>query len=790
MPFVPALLVKLSLILVLGLIVVGLMRGFSPAARHLVLLATLAASLALPVVMLVSPQWKVALLPSSGSASSASVVDPGAKNDKLITSYLATSNANPDSRPSPAAGALVGVSDAVRTPSRIGGATDPRALIPLLYLLGVLSVLAWLVVGRLRLDHIAASAWPLDDADWLRIFGEECRSAGVAKRVRLLSSPVVSTPLTWGWRQPVVLLPEDAPDWSEDHRRIVLRHELAHVARADSLAQLLAGFACALYWFHPLVWFVERRLRAECERACDDTVVASGTPAADYAAHLLEVARSARAFGAPGFLSVAMARPSQLEGRLLAVLSETRRRASLSDRARVVAMVLTALLLIPLAAFRAVPKGDARSATAVSATEPGVSVATPTSTPVEKPPIVADPEVAKNANESKALPDTTFDLSAPAQNGGTLVLDLSTGGSVIINSWDKPQVLVHAALAGRDWKRTRVKLTPESGSARLESYYSGAGNNSSSSHTFNITVPRNYDVRVSSAGGGISITGLNGTFRGHTGGGEISISNSSGEADLRTGGGEVHIVGSRLDGSVSTGGGAVRIESVTGGLKGYSGSGPVISSKSGGVSITKAGGTNVVAVAGTDDRSGTTTTTYVKGGTGYSTSFGADGIRVSSAGGALSVPSAPNGAHVATGGGDVRIGQSGGEVYASTGGGSVDIGPASGSVEALTGAGDVTIELEGSSGHSVYAQTGHGQIVLMIPKNLNAVLELESAYTNNLGHKTRIVSDIPLRTTETTNWDDSEGTPRRYIRVQQTVGSGGPVIKVKAVNGDVILRER
>jgi len=102
MPFVPALLVKLSLILVLGLTVVGLMRGFSPAARHLVLLATLAASLALPVVMLVSPQWKVALLPSSGSASSASAVDPGAKNDKLITSYLATSNATSDSRPSPA----------------------------------------------------------------------------------------------------------------------------------------------------------------------------------------------------------------------------------------------------------------------------------------------------------------------------------------------------------------------------------------------------------------------------------------------------------------------------------------------------------------------------------------------------------------------------------------------------------------------------------------------------------------------------------------------------------------
>src|SRR5207237_1333891 len=171
--------------------------------------------------------------------------------------------------------------------------------------------------------------------------------AGVTRDVRLLSSSVVSTPLTWGSTSPVILLPEDAVDWSEDHRRVVLRHELAHVARRDSLAQLVAGFVCALYWFHPLVWIAERRLRAECERACDDTVVSLGTPAAEYAAHLLEVARSARAFGAPGFLSVAMARPSQLEGRLLAVLNESRQRISLSRGARRVTVVASGLLLIP-----------------------------------------------------------------------------------------------------------------------------------------------------------------------------------------------------------------------------------------------------------------------------------------------------------------------------------------------------------------------------------------------------------------------------------------------------------
>lgn len=787
MSLVPALLVKVTLVLAVGLLVVAMMRSFTPSARHLVLLGCLGASLVLPIAMLVSPQWKVAILDSS-AVTDAEAFAPAAPPDKLVTAYLAAPSPLSGNESTKAVGALAGGVDAVRSPSASAGLLDAAALVPLIWLIGFVLVVAWLVVGRLRLDHIARTAWPLADADWRRILDEELKAAGISKGVGLFSSPAVSTPLTWGWRSPVVMVPEDAIDWPEDHRRIVLRHELAHVARADSLAQLLAGITCGLYWFHPLAWVVERRLRAECERACDDTVVSSGTPAAEYAAHLLEVARSARAFGASGFLSVAMARPSQLEGRLLAVLNESRRRVSLSSRARFIGAAVTALLLVPLAAFRAVPREQAPAA-------------------ASSPTAQSRPAPAPQAVETSTPADTTFELSAPASNGGTLVLDLNTGGKVIINSWDRPQVHVRASLGGRDWRSTKVTLSPSGASTRLESLYTGKSNNQSFSNVFEITVPRKYDVRISSAGGSISISGLNGTFSGNTGGGEITVANSSGEAHLRTGGGEIHVVGSRLDGSVSTGGGVVRIEGVTGNLEGYSGGGPVVVSKKGGTTITRSNGVNIVGVnaddgihAGSGSGSGSgasssssgdgSTTTYVKGGSGYSTSYGSDGIRISSAGGALSLPSAPEGAHVTTGGGSIHIGPSGGEVYASTGGGAIDIGPASGSIEAHTGAGPVSIELQGASGHAVDATTGKGQIMLVVPRNLNAVLELESAYTNNLGHKTRIVSDIPVQTTETANWDDSEGTPRRYIRVRQTIGAGGPVIRVRAVNGDVVLRQK
>jgi hypothetical protein len=256
---------------------------------------------------------------------------------------------------------------------------------------------------------------------------------------------------------------------------------------------------------------------------------------------------------------------------------------------------------------------------------------------------------------------------------------------------------------------------------------------------------------------------------------------------------------------------------VTGNIIGESGSGPVIQSKSSGTSVRHENGGTLVAVATGDDDvhvgigsgkgSGKSTGTMSSGGSIYTSTdggistttrwsdddgskagFAMSGIRMSMAGGAISLAAAPDGARVTTGGGRIRIGQSGGEVYAMTGGGDIDIGPATGSVEAHTGAGDIRIELKGAGAHSVNVTSGRGQVVLVVPRDLDATLELETAYTNNLGHKTRIVSDFPLQTSETADWNGSEGTPRRYVRARQTLGKGGGVIRVRTVNGDVVLK--
>jgi len=781
MSFAPALLAKLTLILAAGLLAAALLRSAAPSLRHLVLIATLACGLTLPVAMALSPQWKVPVLPQTAPATSP--VAPSTAPVVPPNGAIRRDDALPAVTPSGAghAGPAV-ISTESSSFGNLLGQKDELLL--LLWAVGIVLVISWLAIGRIRLRRIAREAWPLKDGEWRKILGESCAEAGVKREVRLLSSSVVSTPLTWGSISPVILLPDDAIDWSEDHRRVVLRHELAHIARKDSLAQLGAGFVCALYWFHPLVWMSERRLRGECERACDDRVVSLGTPAPEYASHLLEVARSARAFGAPGFLSVAMARPSQLEGRLLAVLNGSRRRIGVSRPAKIAAAALSLLVLLPLAAFRPVPK---------SITSEGLQAS------IKRPAVVPQQGF-----------DTTFVLSAPARSGGRLELELKTGANVTITSWDRPQVSVRASLRGRSWRQTRVKLEPSDGDVTLTSDFVGSSTNASTGHHFDIQVPRTFDVHIKSSGGSVSIADVSGRFTGTTGGGEITIRNANGSASIQTGGGEILVTDSNLDGRVSTGGGLVRIQRVNGNLKATSGSGPVIYTESRdpkydagtGIGVGKGAGASIGAIDGSASASassgvsattattasGATTTTYVDDGAGKDYGYARGSIRMTSAGGDLRLPAAPDGARVITGGGRITIGPSGGELYAQTGGGPIHIGPATGSVAAHTGAGDVDIELKGSGPHNVDVTSGKGEIVIVVPSDINATLELETAYTNNFGGKTRIVSDWPLSITETSDWDDSHGTPRRYVRAHQNIGRGGGVIRVRTTNGDVVLK--
>src|SRR5260370_40835770 len=93
-------------------------------------------------------------------------------------------------------------------------------------------------------------------------------------------------------------------------------------------------------------------MRVERELACDDRVLAAGAGAREYAGHLLELARSLGSAPAPA-TALGMARPRQLERRLLAVLDAARNRGALRRRGQMAAIAVGVAVLIPIAAVRA-----------------------------------------------------------------------------------------------------------------------------------------------------------------------------------------------------------------------------------------------------------------------------------------------------------------------------------------------------------------------------------------------------------------------------------------------------
>jgi TonB family protein len=125
------------------------------------------------------------------------------------------------------------------------------------------------------------------------------------------------------------------------------------VRRGDVATHLLARMALVLHWWNPLAWIAWRKFIQERERATDDLVLSVGARASEYASHLLEIARSMQSPAPSAWAAVAMARPSQLEGRLLAILDSRIHRAASTRFAPLAAAILAVAMMAPFAAVRA-----------------------------------------------------------------------------------------------------------------------------------------------------------------------------------------------------------------------------------------------------------------------------------------------------------------------------------------------------------------------------------------------------------------------------------------------------
>ena len=114
------------------------------------------------------------------------------------------------------------------------------------------------------------------------------RRLGIRTTVRYLESQSLDAPAVIGWLRPIVLLPVTAiTGLSAQQLDAVIAHELAHIRRYDSLANLFQVTVESCLFYHPAVWWLSRRVRTEREHCCDDLAVALCGDATEYARALV-----------------------------------------------------------------------------------------------------------------------------------------------------------------------------------------------------------------------------------------------------------------------------------------------------------------------------------------------------------------------------------------------------------------------------------------------------------------------------------------------------------------------
>jgi bla regulator protein blaR1 len=160
----------------------------------------------------------------------------------------------------------------------------------LICLCGSLAVaLAWYLKWR-RVSALVRRAIPINEGRELDILRRQENAMGMPSGIKLFLSPDSLEPGIFGIARPVLVWPQGISErFTDAHLEAILAHELWHVRRRDNLAAAIHMVAEAIFWFHPLVWWLGARLVAERERACDEAVLATGRDRRVYAESILKI---------------------------------------------------------------------------------------------------------------------------------------------------------------------------------------------------------------------------------------------------------------------------------------------------------------------------------------------------------------------------------------------------------------------------------------------------------------------------------------------------------------------
>ncbi|MFO1062519.1 MAG: M56 family metallopeptidase [Pirellulales bacterium] len=279
----------------LAFILLWLLRNRPQRQYNVACLAFFALPLCLVTTCLIVHENKIATRSSTLGADVADMVVPSGSDDRQAAAANQTAGTNSIALidvPQPTSGSGEVEERKGRTVISLWSASSHPWIIAtvLTYLAGVMAMLAKLLVGLYRCRILMDDDTSLDRTELVRLMHEQCRRLGLRRVPGLLVSRRIHVPIVLGFLSPLVVWPAAfVSGWDPQHMGAILAHELAHIRRYDPIVNLLQRLVEAVLFFHPVTWWLSRRIHIAREICCDETA-AGGIGTTNYALALLTMA--------------------------------------------------------------------------------------------------------------------------------------------------------------------------------------------------------------------------------------------------------------------------------------------------------------------------------------------------------------------------------------------------------------------------------------------------------------------------------------------------------------------
>ncbi len=404
--------IKSTFVLSLALLAGALLRKRSASLRHLILSLFLIGLLLFPVFSFFPVGWETSLLPSGtpGNTHYLGLSSQELLGEEFLAIGVVAKNKDLESVNS----THVEFPPLSREPSPPAKGTRLwKNTLLITWLAGFIVLLSRLGLGLFGAFRLTRSARVLGDPPWKVLLERFLAAIHLKRKICLKSHGEIAIPLTWGLVRPVILIPADHENWTEDQRSSALLHELSHVKRADFLVMLLVRLSLALFWLNPLSWFAFRMLKSEQEKACDELVLKTGIKPSTYAANLLLFKRATIFSWNPSVALLGILSRSQLNERLVAILKQkmTVKEVKMKTKIMLALSVILAVALIGMARPSAALSENATDSVTIAAASKGAS----NSAMVAESNQATEPKPAKEAEKQEEQKKIKPEKKAPIE---------------------------------------------------------------------------------------------------------------------------------------------------------------------------------------------------------------------------------------------------------------------------------------------------------------------------------------------------------------------------------------